>query len=102
MAKQKKFKFKVQVNPFTQEAIIKTKIGSTEFSHIMYYEEADEFNSFEIDDYVFDIHFHYDQEFTVSIYPVIDNVADYINNCDVKLTLQLSEQKYKCKYKIVY
>ncbi len=84
-------KFKVIVNPFIHEAIISTKIENTEYSRTIYYEDNDEWTSFIFNDKIFDIHFLYDTEFTVSIYPVIDNKVNYEVNYDVELTIKLTD-----------
>ena len=84
-------KFKVQVNPFKKEAIINTKIGKTQYTKIIYYNDIDEWNSFEFAGNVFDIHFHYDAEFLVSIYPVENNKVDFSKPFAVKLNFKLTD-----------
>lgn len=53
----------------------------------MKYEEDDEWNSFDFGGNIFDIHFLYDEAFTVSIYPVIDDSVEY-SELDVELKLK--------------
>jgi len=85
-------KFKVEVNPFKKKAIIKTMIGGFDFTKEIYYKELDEWNSFQVvGERVFDIHFHYDEEFTVSIYLVNDGCLPRYTPCIVELTIKLSE-----------
>ena len=86
-------KFQIEVNPFKQSAIINTKIGAIYYTHAMYFEQFDEWNSFEFAGQIFDIHFLYDMEFTVSIYPVIDNKTDYTKSFEVELTIKLTDYK---------
>jgi hypothetical protein len=85
-------KFKVEVNPFKKQAIIKTRIGGFDFTKEIYYKELDEWNSFQvIGERVFDIHFHYDEEFTVSIYLVNEGSLLRHTPCIVELSIKLSE-----------
>ena len=87
----KRIRFNVEVNPFLQKGIITTEIDTVLHSVIIYYNEVDEWNSFDINGQVYDIHFYYSSEFTVSIYPVIKDVADYENPCKVKLKIILKD-----------
>jgi hypothetical protein len=86
-------KFQVEVNPFKQVAVINTKIGAIYYTQVMYFEQFDEWNSFKFGGQIFDIHFLYDMEFMVSIYPVIDNKADYTKLFEVELTIKLTDYK---------
>jgi hypothetical protein len=86
------FKFKVEVNPFIREAIIKSIINDVEHTLEMYYEDVDEWNGFMLDGKHFDIHFDYDEEFSVSIYEIKDNIARYDNSCEVELTIKLNNK----------
>ena len=81
--------FKVQVNPFKREAIINSKIGTIQYTRSIYFDDIDEWNSFEFGENIFDIHFHYDAEFLVSIYPVENNVVDYTKPFEVELTFKM-------------
>lgn len=87
----KLIRFNVEVNPFLQKATITTEIDGVSYTIIRHYNEIDEWDSFEINGQVYDIHFCYDSEFTVSIYPVIKDVADYENPCKVKLKIVLKD-----------
>ena len=84
-------KFKVQVNPFKREAIINSKIGVIQHTQTLYYEDLDEWNAFEFGGQTFDIHFHYDAEFLVSIYPVEDNKVDFSKPFKVELTFKMTD-----------
>jgi hypothetical protein len=83
--------FKVQVNPFTKKTVINTKIGKIEYTKILYYEDIDQWDSFELAGETFDIHFHYDAEFLVSIYPVENNKVDFEKPYKVKLTFKMTD-----------
>lgn len=87
----KRIIFNVEVNPFLQKGIITTEIDTVLHSVIIYYNEVDEWNSFDINGQVYDIHFYYSSEFTVSIYPVIKDVTDYESPCKVRLKIVLKD-----------
>jgi hypothetical protein len=87
----KRIRFNVEVNPFLNKGIITTEIDTVLHSVIIYYNEVDEWNSFNINGQVYDIHFCYDTEFTVSIYPVNKDVADCDNPYKVKLKIVLKD-----------
>lgn len=84
-------KFKVEVNPFLKKAVINSKICKIQYTKIMYYEDIDEWNSFEFGRKKFDIQFHYDAEFLVSIYPVEENKVDYTKPYEVLLTFKMTD-----------
>lgn len=84
-------KFKVEVNPFKRKAVINSKIGKFQYTKIMYYEDIDQWDSFEFNEKIFDIHFHYDAEFLVSIYPVEENKVDYTKPYKVELTFKMTD-----------
>jgi hypothetical protein len=84
-------KFKVEVNPFKKQAIINAKIGVVSYTKEIYFQEFDEWNAFEFGDHVFDIHFHYEDEFSVSIYLVNEGYLLRHTPCIVELTIKLSE-----------
>lgn len=93
--------FKVTINPFTMGVVIERGDWSLELS----FNAFDEWQSFEYDGKLYDIHIHYDDCLTVSIYDVIErertkdddegegNVldGDYTNSHKVILKLQLNE-----------
>jgi len=87
----KRIRFNVEVNPFLQKATITTEIDGVSYTIIRHYNEIDEWDSFEINGQVHDIHFCYDSEFSVSIYPVIKDVADFENPYKVKLKIVLKD-----------
>ena len=62
-------KFDVIVNPFTHNVIVehKSKDGS-ETIELKADGLIDSWSSFTMDGFLYDIHFYYDQEFSVSIY----------------------------------
>lgn len=84
-------KFKVEINPFTRKAVINAKIGVIQYTHIMYYEELDEWGSFEFDNKTFDIHFHYDTKFSVSIYLVENDKVDFSKHFKVSLKFKMED-----------
>lgn len=84
-------KFKVELNPFKQKAIVSTNISGQLHSVEIYYEDIDEWNSFKINGQEFDIQFHYDDEFLVPIYPIEDNKVDYSKTCETELTFKLTD-----------
>jgi hypothetical protein len=84
-------KFKVEVNPFKKQAIINAKIGVISYTREIYYQEVDEWNSFQFGDHVFDIHFHYDDEFCVNVYKVEEGTLLPYIPCIVELTIKLCE-----------
>jgi hypothetical protein len=83
--------FKVEVNPFLRKAVIHAKIEKIQYTKIMYFEDIDEWNTFEMANKIFDIQFQYDAEFLVSIYPVEDNKIDYGKPHDVELTFKMTD-----------
>ena len=87
----KRIRFNVEVNPFLNKGIITTEIDTVLHSVIIYYNEVDEWNSFDINGQVYDIHFYYSSEFIVNIYSVNKDVADYENPCKVKLKIVLKD-----------
>jgi hypothetical protein len=88
---EKQMEFKVVVNPFKSEAIITSKIRGVEYKETVYWGYTDDWNSFTMDDKVFDVHFLYDSYFTVSIYHVEDNKVDYTKIYNVKLKIKLTD-----------
>ena len=62
--KFKKLDFTIAVNPFLRTAEITHKVETIE----MNFQDLDEWNAFRMDGKDFDIHFYYDEEFSVSIY----------------------------------
>jgi hypothetical protein len=86
-------KFDIIINPFTKLAdITANSDGKNKEQFKMTYSDADEWNSFKIDNKVFDIHFYYDEEFTVSIYEVFGENAIYSEYLPVNLTFKMNEK----------
>jgi hypothetical protein len=81
LKKEKEIKFKVEVNPFLREAIIKSKIEDCEYAEVLNYEDIDEWQGFVMAGKMFDIHFYYEEKFEVSIYPV--NIKENSPETDV-------------------
>jgi hypothetical protein len=81
----KQLKFKVFVNSFFRTAEITHKDETIE----MNFETLDEWNAFKMNGKDFDIHFHYDEEFSVSIYDVQDGQINTDNWHSVKLKLKM-------------
>jgi hypothetical protein len=85
-------KFNVTVNPFSHTIVVssKTRTGYQEVE-LVADSLMDEWSSFEIGSNVYDIHFYYDQEFSVSIYDAEDNAEAYQNSHSVKLIIKLKD-----------
>jgi len=83
--------FKVVVNAFTKQAEISTKIKGVEYEITKFFDEIDEWQSFKIDKKEYDIHFHYDEKFSVSIYPVQNGSAQTSNSCKVNLKITIKD-----------
>jgi hypothetical protein len=83
--------FTVIIDVINKRIMIKLKNEWTEFI----FEEFDEWNSFKFGENIYDIHIHYDEELTASIYNVSrDNVhTDEFHN--VKLYAQIGSKKLK-------
>ena len=87
---ENKRKFNVEVNPFTQTAIISSKFNDVLYTQMINYSDLDVWDSFEMAWECFDIHFLYDDEFSVSIYPTEEGKAtDYKNPCIVHLKINI-------------
>ena len=89
--RKRNINIKVEVNPFLNKATINSKIKNILYTKIIYYECIDDWNSFSFNNMVFDIHFHYDAEFSVTIYPVKNNKIDYSKNYKVDLIIKLTD-----------
>ncbi len=84
-------KFNAIVNPFLHEVKLTCKDKKTTHEIVFNYESIDEWNSFEIDGKTFDIQFHYDAEFLISIYPVENNKVDFSKSQNVKIKFKLTD-----------
>jgi hypothetical protein len=81
-------KFNVIVNPFTRVAYVSTRVGNTNQEiEIQVDNLLDEWASFEFGSNVYDIHFHYEAEFSVSIYDADDTQGSH----SVKLNTVLKD-----------
>ena len=85
------YNFEVTVNPFKREAVLKCLINECEYIKTIFWGDIDEWNSFEMENKTFDIHFYYDAEFLVSIYPVEDNKVDFSKSLKVDLIIKLTD-----------
>lgn len=86
-----KLKFRVQVNPFTRSVSINVLSKGITYILVTGYEDIDEWNSFELMGRAFDIQYHYEAEFLVGIYDVVDGKVDYEAQHDVELTIKLTD-----------
>jgi PAB1-binding protein PBP1 len=87
----KTLNFKAVVNPFMQECILKVKYNKKEHEIKMFYNSIDEWSGFEINDMIFDIHFHYDEKFTVNIYRFDKDSDAYKYPQKVKLSIKIKD-----------
>lgn len=80
-------KFNVIINPFTQKVCVSARVNKVNCETIIPYGSLDEWNAFEFNGTVFDIHILYDDDINVSIYEVTNGeTADYQSPSPVKLT----------------
>jgi hypothetical protein len=96
MKKQRKI-FHAYVNLLESEIIIDGKE-----QHIIPFDELDEWNAITDEGQQYDIHLCYDQELTLSIYPVINGTADTRNPenwAKVYLYAKIGTQTFKLKNK---
>lgn len=87
------YKFTVTVNAFLRTALIQTTdANKKEHSINQTFDSTDEWNAFEIGSDTFDIHYHYDEEFTASIYPVSENgIADTVKSLTTELIIKIKD-----------
>lgn len=83
--------FNVEVNPFLHTVSINTEVNDCVYTICTGYESLDDWNSFEIAGKTFDIHYLYEAEFLISIYPVEENKVDYSKEQKVNLTIKLTD-----------
>ena len=83
-------KFYVDVNPFTQVAIIRAKIGKDTYESEVEYTLPDMWATFSMGEDVFDIHFYYENEFSVSVYSAEDT-GTLQGAFPTKITLRLKD-----------
>ena len=60
-------KFYVEVNPFTETATIRAKIGKDTYEEVISYELSDDWQTFMMGGCAFDVNFYYDGELSVKI-----------------------------------
>jgi hypothetical protein len=61
-------KFYIDVNPFTQIANIRAKIGKDTYESEVEYTLPDSWYTFSMGEDIFDVHFIYENEFTAEVY----------------------------------
>jgi hypothetical protein len=81
--------FKVTINPFLQTMTVEGSLHNLIKDEVeLTYNEIDEWNSFEMFGYKYDIHFLYDTRPEVSIYEIQEFVDDnYTERSERKVTL---------------
>lgn len=89
-------KFNVIINPFTQKMCVYARVNGLDCETIVKYNELDEWNGFEFNGKMFDIHIYYDDDIEVSIYEVLEPTDEYENQYDnpspVKLTIRTKDE----------
>lgn len=86
-------KFNVIINPFTQKMCVYARVNGLDCETIISYTELDEWNAFEFNSTVFDIHILYEDDINVSIYEVTNvGTADYQSPSPVKLTIRTKDE----------
>lgn len=85
--------FNVIINPFKQRMCVYARVNKVECETIIPYTDLDEWNAFEFNGKVFDIHLLYEDDIEVSIYEVVDGTtAEYQNPSPVKLTIRTKDE----------
>lgn len=85
--------FNVIINPFKQRMCVYARVNKVDCETIIDYLELDEWNAFEFNGKVFDIHLLYEDDIEVSIYEVVDgSTAEYQNPSPVKLTIRTKDE----------
>ena len=70
--KTNKIKFDVEVNPFLKGVYIESKINKCIYTEFLTFTDTDEWQTFRMGEQDFDIHFLYDDKFSVSICTIED------------------------------
>jgi hypothetical protein len=83
--------FSLEVNPFRKSISLKCVICEVEYTRELYYEELDDWQTFEIHGRTFDLHNYYDAEFLVEIFEVVDNLIDLSAPLKTNLTIKLTD-----------
>jgi hypothetical protein len=85
--------FNVIINPFLQRMCVYARVNKVDCEAIIPYGSLDEWNAFEFNGVVFDIHLLYDEDIEVSIYEVKDGrTSDYQSPSPVKLTIRTKDE----------
>lgn len=85
--------FNVIINPFKQRMCVYARVNKVDCEAIISYGELDEWNAFEFNGVVFDIHILYEDDINVSIYEVTNGgTADYQSPSPVKLTIRTKDE----------
>jgi hypothetical protein len=85
--------FNVIINPFKQRMCVYARVNKVDCEAIIPYGELDEWNAFEFNGVVFDIHILYEDNINVSIYEVTNGgTADYQSPSPVKLTIRTKDE----------
>jgi hypothetical protein len=85
--------FNVIINPFKQRMCVYARVNKVDCEEIIPYEGLDEWNSFEFNGSLFDIHLLYEEDINVSIYEVIGGgTSDYQSPSPVKLTVRTKDE----------
>jgi hypothetical protein len=87
-------KFNVIINPFKQRMCVYARVNKVDCETIIPYSELDEWNSFEFNGRLFDLHLLYDEDIEISIYELQDGgiLEGYNNSCPVKLTIRTKDE----------
>jgi hypothetical protein len=85
--------FNVIINPFKQKMCVYARVNKVACETIIPYGELDEWNAFEFNGIVYDIHILYDDDISISIYEVTNGeTADYQSPSPVKLTIRTKDE----------
>ena len=85
--------FNVIINPFKQRMCVYARVNKVDCEAIIPYEELDEWNAFEFNGSLFDIHILYEEDINVSIYEVTGSgTSDYQSPSPVKLTVRTKDE----------
>jgi hypothetical protein len=86
-----RYMFSLEVNPFRKSISLKCVIDEVEYTRELYYEELDDWQTFQVGGRRFDLHNYYDAEFLVEIFEVVDNLIDLSAPLKTRLTFKLTE-----------
>jgi hypothetical protein len=85
--------FNVIINPFKQRMCVYARVNKVDCEVIIPYEELDEWNAFEFNGSLFDIHILYEEDINISIYEVTGGgTSDYQSPSPVKLTVRTKDE----------